>query len=182
MQLPRTLTLKSDSLELRDWHRQDQSALETICADPELVPYTSIPREYSPAEAVAWIDRQRERRIDGTALSLAIVDVAGLHVVGNVNLVRFNRAKRSAAVGYWVIPEARRRGFASSAVRLLSYWAFHEFKLERIDFSIVPHNIASINLALSLGATDAGTETMRILGLNDPVEMRKFRLTQPAVG
>jgi RimJ/RimL family protein N-acetyltransferase len=44
-------------------------------------------------------------------------------------------------------PAARGRGVASAAVRVLSAWAFSELKLERLQLSIRPDNVASRRVA-----------------------------------
>ena len=107
---------------------------------------------------------------------LAIASTDDAAVVGNVNLVRFSEDAREAAIGYWTIPEARRRGFARAAVRALSNWAFDDFGVEQIEFSIAPHNHASIALARTVGAHEAGTRMAQPNGLKPPIELLQFML------
>jgi RimJ/RimL family protein N-acetyltransferase len=45
-------------------------------------------------------------------------------VLGEVGLAHLDRAGR-AEVGFWLAPQARGRGLATSAVRLLTAWALH---------------------------------------------------------
>ena len=59
------------------------------------------------------------------------------------------RGRRSGhrRVAYVVAPTARGRGIATSAVRLLSKWAFTELGLERLQLSIHPANVAPRRIA-----------------------------------
>ena len=56
-----------------------------------------------------------------------------------------------------VAPAARGRGVASAAVRALSAWAFSELKLERLQLSIRPDNVASRRVAEKVGYAYEGT-------------------------
>ncbi len=51
------------------------------------------------------------------------------------------------AVGYWLLPEARGRGLATRAVRILSDWAFGALALDRLDLFTERDNVASIRVA-----------------------------------
>ena len=55
-----------------------------------------------------------------------------------------------------VAPTARGRGVATSAVRLLSKWAFTELGLERLQLSL-PANVASRRVAEKAGYHYEGT-------------------------
>jgi RimJ/RimL family protein N-acetyltransferase len=59
-------------------------------------------------------------------------------------------------IGYWVAAEARGRGVATRAVRLLADWGRAELGLTRID--VLPHrdNAASRRVAEKAGFTETG--------------------------
>ena len=52
----------------------------------------------------------------------------------------------TAGIGYWMLARARRRGFATAAVGLLTRWAIAEGDLRRIEGLVEPDNIASIRV------------------------------------
>jgi RimJ/RimL family protein N-acetyltransferase len=54
-------------------------------------------------------------------------------------------------IAYGVAPQARGRGVASEAVRLLTDWAFTTLGLERVQLKIDPRNAASIRVAEKSG-------------------------------
>jgi RimJ/RimL family protein N-acetyltransferase len=52
----------------------------------------------------------------------------------------------TAGIGYWVLARGRRRGLATSAVRLLTRWAIAEAGLRRIEALVEPDNRASLRV------------------------------------
>ena len=56
-----------------------------------------------------------------------------------------------ATFGYWVVREARGRGVAKRALRLLSRWALNEHGLARVQLIVEPENVASIRVAENAG-------------------------------
>jgi [ribosomal protein S5]-alanine N-acetyltransferase len=154
--LPENLRLEDDSVVLRDWRDADAPVLEAVCGEWNVCSFTSVPWDYSEAEALAWIERTRRKRADGTVLGLAIVAGGRDVPVGHVNLTRFSDDGRDAAIGYWLVPAARGRGLASVACRLLIEWGFDSLGLERVEFAILPENVASQAVAERVGAVQEG--------------------------
>ncbi len=60
---------------------------------------------------------------------------------------------QAAEIGYWIKREARRRGVALAAARLVIDWAFGELGVERLELLTYPGNEASQALAGRLGFT-----------------------------
>ena len=54
-------------------------------------------------------------------------------------------------VFYWLAAEARGRGYATKAVRLISDWAFETLELERLELYAHPDNTASQRVAERAG-------------------------------
>lgn len=141
---------------LRDWQDADAPILEAVCGEWDVCRFTSVPWSYSLAEATDWVLRNRQKRSRGQVLSLAIIDINGRSVAGNVNLTRFSDDGREAALGYWLVPTARGRGLASAAARALTSWGFDAMGLKRIELAILPENTPSHRVAERLGATPEG--------------------------
>jgi len=154
--LPGELRLEDDQVVLRDWRDEDAPALEPVCGEWDVCAFTSVPWSYSEAEALGWIERQRDKRAAGTVLALTIQGRDDDRALGNVNLARLDDSGSEAAIGYWLVPEGRGRGLATAAASLLIDWALHEHGLERIEFAILPENLASRRVAERLGATPEG--------------------------
>jgi ribosomal-protein-alanine N-acetyltransferase len=152
--LPDGLRLEGDRVILRDWRDEDAPALEPVCGEWDVGAFTSVPWDWSEAGALEWIERQRGKRAAGTVLALAIQGRDDDRALGNVNLARLDGGE--AAIGYWLVPEARGRGLATAAASLLVDWGLREHGLERIEFAILPENLASQRVAERLGATPEG--------------------------
>jgi RimJ/RimL family protein N-acetyltransferase len=155
--LPDRLRLANDRVVLRDWRDEDARALAPVCGEWNVCAFTSVPWEWSEGEALAWIDRQRQKRAAGGVLALAIQAGDDGRALGNVNLAGFDDDRREAAVGYWLAPEARGRGLASAATALLIDWGLRNLGIARVEFAILPDNVASQRVAERVGAIPIGT-------------------------
>ena len=129
--LPESLRLHGEEVVLRDWAAQDAPAIEPVCGEWNVCQFSSVPWVYSQPAARAWIDRQRDRRLSGSGLALAVTVNEGVPV-GNVNLVRFSDDGREAALGYWRVPAARGQGLAVRSARMPCAWGFRQLHLERV--------------------------------------------------
>ena len=88
---------------------------------------------------------------DGSRAGYAIDDVSEGSFLGMAALVRIQLDMAEAEVGYIVAPEARGRGVAVRAVRLLSHWAFEDVGLSRLEAWIDPANEPSVRVAERVG-------------------------------
>lgn len=155
-ELPATLTLRDGDLALRDWRADDAPALASVCGDPDVCRFTSVPWVYEPAAARAWVERVERGRADGSVLALAVTLEGKQAVLGNFNLARFDDAAGSAALGYWLAPAARGRGLATRAAHLLCRWGFEQLGLVRVELAILPGNATSERVAERIGARPEG--------------------------
>lgn len=62
-------------------------------------------------------------------------------------------------IGYSVLPEHRRRGYAREAVTATLAWAAAQPGVRRIRASVGPAKVASLALVRSLGFTQVGTQS-----------------------
>jgi len=148
--------LCSDIVRIRKWAYGDLRCIEAAATDPQIPRGTTIPAVYTEAEGRAFIERAWSRNDDGLALALAIATADTNEAVGHI-YVGLTRVKRQCRLGYWLIPEARRRGYGSSAVDLISRWLLTETDLYRVVAEVHPENVASIRLLESCGYTLEGT-------------------------
>jgi RimJ/RimL family protein N-acetyltransferase len=91
-----------------------------------------------------------------TETELVIADAAGAEPLGLISLRIAERDPGLAAVGYWLRPEARGRGGATVAVRLIARWAFDELGVQRLELTTSPENVASQRVAERAGFTREG--------------------------
>ena len=134
--------LEDGVVRLRRWERHDLRCVQAAAADPRIPQRTTVPPEFSEAEGLAFIERQRRRQVDGEGLPLAIERVDRQVAVGFVVLL-VRREPAVLGLGYWVIPEERGRRVATGAVALLAPWALGLGTVNRVEAIVEPDNVAS---------------------------------------
>ncbi len=77
-------------------------------------------------------------------------------MLGGVSLYEVRLDQGCAAVGYWLVPEARVRGPATQAARMLARWAFAGLGLARMELTCSPDDEASQHVAERCGFPRAG--------------------------
>lgn len=110
---------------LRPWAPPDAGALAAAWADPQVAAHTAVPPAHDLPAAERWVAGEEQRRHRGLALDLVIARSDGpAEVLGEIGLAHLDRERqRRAEVGFWLAPDARGRGVATAAVRLLTTWA-----------------------------------------------------------
>ena len=146
--------LTDGEIRLRPWARGDVPAVTAACQDPEIPRWTVVPRGYTERHARDFIDGTLVDRTTGRELALAIVD-PGDAFLGALGLSNFDWPDLKAEIGYWMVPEARRRGVGARASRMLASWALTTLGLERLELLAHPKR-ASQRLAERAGFTREG--------------------------
>jgi RimJ/RimL family protein N-acetyltransferase len=139
--------LSDDTVRLERFDSSHLEAVDEVVRDPEIQRFTYVPSTWQEGFARSWLERYDEGWEDGTRAGFAIVDRQGGEFLGLALLVRIDREGREAEAGYLVAPQARGRGIAGRALRLLSEWALAELGLVRVELRIGADNEASIRVA-----------------------------------
>jgi RimJ/RimL family protein N-acetyltransferase len=140
--------LTDGTVRLRPWVAADLPALGAAGADPEIQRF----RYSAPAgeeKARRWLAEVEAARQAGKRLELAIAVDPEHDAVGSVSLTDIE--PRTAMIRYWLLPEARGRGTAAGAVRLLAGWAIDVLQIAHIVLLIEPDNRSSWRLAERCG-------------------------------
>jgi ribosomal-protein-alanine N-acetyltransferase len=140
---------------LRRWKESDLGCVEEATRDPVIPEGTTMPTRFTPAEGLAWIERQRDRADEGKGLSLAIADASSGEALGMVALLSRPQPE-TCGIGYWLLERARGCGLGSRAVALLAHWAVREGGLERVEALVEPDNLASQRVLEKAGFTREG--------------------------
>ena len=135
---------------VRAWRDEDAAAIAGICGDPEVCAWAEIPWEPDVAALGAWVARQREAH-GGRQVSLAIAGEDD-RAVGWVGLWPVEGDADGAELGYWIVPEARRRGLTLAAARAVARWGLDEAGYAWIRLQTGAHNTGSRRIAERLGA------------------------------
>ena len=142
--------LTDGTVRCRPPDRGDVDAVHTACQDPATVRFTRIPVPYTRVHAQAFVRNAAHELRAGTGAHLVVADAGTDALLGVCGLV-LDRTRRSGEVGYWVAPEARGRGVARRAVRLVAGWALADLGLLRVQVMIDARNAASQRVAAACG-------------------------------
>lgn len=141
----------------------DADALHRLHSRPEVVA-NRVPPE-PPTRA--WADRRcglaEADWLAGRAADLAVLDAATGGFAGGCALFFDEPATGQAMIGYSLLPEARGRGLATRAVRLLAGWAFG-IGLARLWAGTHPDNAASRRVLAKAGFREEGLLRGRLPG------------------
>ena len=135
---------------LRRWAEADVECIRLAGTDPDIPRGTSVPAAYTPAEGLAFVQRQWGRVQDGEGVSQAIVEIPGDRAIGLMWVV-LRPQPGVGGLGYWVVPPARGQGAATAAVRLVAPWALAALNLQRLEAWVHPENVASQQVLRSEG-------------------------------
>jgi ribosomal-protein-alanine N-acetyltransferase len=134
--------LTDGRIGLRRWRHTDIECVRLAATDPRIPVGTTVPAVYTPEAGREFIDRQHQRLTTGEGISQAIVDADTDRAIGLLWL-GIRPDGNIASLGYWVVPEARGRGAAGCAVRLIVPWALNVLGLQRLEAFVLPDNVAS---------------------------------------
>ncbi|GEK20291.1 GNAT family N-acetyltransferase [Cellulomonas xylanilytica] len=146
--------LDAGGLRLRPWHADDAAAVVAAYADPDIRRWHA--RSMDADEAGAWIASWSGRwhAETGAGWALALAD----QVVGQISLRSLDHGDGRSDVSYWVLPQARGRGVATTALATLGAWAFDTLGLHRIEVDHSVDNPASCAVATRAGFRLEGTK------------------------
>ena len=139
---------------LRPWHPDDLEALVEALQDPEIPRWTRVPQPYGKGDGREFLEASARKWDDRSAAGFAIAAVPDGGLLGSVG-VRLHEPG-AATVGYWMAREARGRGIASEALRLVSRWALDVLPIERLELTTEPENVSSQRVAEKAGFVREG--------------------------
>ena len=147
--------LSDGVVTLRAKTRADVEAIAAAAADPEIPRWTLVPVPYRREDALGWIAATELELEAGIAITWLAVDAEDRLLAG-IGLMGIDRERGVGEIGYWVAREARGRGVATRAVRLVCGWAAGELGLTTLELVIHEDNAPSHAVARSAGFTQTG--------------------------
>ena len=173
VRFPETLNLYDGELELRRLTAADRDGLMRAFQDPEIPRWTGIPNPFTGEAADTLLAEAESRWRDGKTAELAIA--LDDELVGGIHLTFYGDWR--ASVAYWLVAEARGRGLATRAVRLLTRWGFEEFgDLVRIELWSIVGNDPSDRVARRAGFSEEGIFRSRFPHRGEFRDVRCFSL------
>jgi RimJ/RimL family protein N-acetyltransferase len=153
-------------VSLRPFTLDDVEPVFEACQDEEIHRWTvTLPWPYTKQHARTWIETHATQRLAGSAYHFAILDTETNSFSGSISLVRSASAPSSAGVGYWTAPWARRRGFATDALRVVVHFSFAATDIDRIRLVTMAGNRASERVAALAGFDLAAVDAAHAYGV-----------------
>ena len=147
------MELSDNVVTLRRFRRSDAPRIVEACSDADTARFIPLlPVPYGDEQAVAYLHQTEEMWAGGERLAFAVADTTSDLLVGAIDI----RLGESGSVGYWVHPDARRRGVATRALTLVSGWAVTAGGVERLVLMTHPDNVASQRVAEKAGFVREG--------------------------
>jgi RimJ/RimL family protein N-acetyltransferase len=148
-------SLSTAALTLRQWRNDEADAATVLLAstDAAVNRYSpSIAKVSSAADARNWlVARTEPDRIDWA------IEVEN-RTVGRLGLAWIRDETSEAEIGYWLLPHARGQGTLTSAVRLMTHWAFGSGGFGRLEIRHLLDNDASCKVAERCGFLVEGVQ------------------------
>jgi RimJ/RimL family protein N-acetyltransferase len=143
--------LSDGVVALRVPSEQDVPAIERRMVDPDIVRWMG-PSDH-PARELLELNLTRWTQSTRATFSVCDANDACLgHVWMEVDPADAHRG----SVGYWLLSEARGKGFATRSVQLVSRWAFGKLGMARLSLTTEPSNDRSQRVAERSGFLKEG--------------------------
>jgi RimJ/RimL family protein N-acetyltransferase len=147
--------LSDGVITLRAKTAADADAMTAACQDPEIPRWTRVPVPYRRADALDWIAASELELDAGLSIDWLAVDTDD-RVLASIAVQGIDRERATGEIGYWVAREARGRGVATRAVRLVAEWARSELGLTTLEIAVHEDNPGSQAVARAAGFSEAG--------------------------
>jgi ribosomal-protein-alanine N-acetyltransferase len=147
--------LEQGGLRLRPWSLDDVDDAVRCCNDEQVRRFLPpIPIPYTPLDAEEFITGADEA-LERDSLTMVACDAASGSLRGAVGMRMVDPGV--AQFGYWVDPEQRDRGVATTALRLVTRWTLRELEPARLQLFTDVDNEISMRVAERAGFTREGT-------------------------
>jgi RimJ/RimL family protein N-acetyltransferase len=147
-------TLTDGVVTLRPWRPGDAQAVFEACQDPEIPRFVPIPQPYTLDDGRWFVTHSAEESATGPSAHFAIVDPATDRLLGAIS--RHGLAGHRAMFGYWLARDARGRGVATRALRLIVDWTAATTAIIRFELYTDVDNERSGRVALRAGFEPEG--------------------------
>ena len=166
---------------LRPWRDSDVRAVALACQDPEIARWTTVPENYSEADARAFLLYRHDALLAGTTAPFAIVSRSD-ELLGSIALMRMDWNQARGEAGYWLARSGRGQGHATRALELICSWGFVSLGLGRIELFAATGNRASQRVAERAGFVREGVLRAYMRGKQEQQDMVAYGLLAAETG
>ena len=147
-------SLTDDRVTLRPWRTDDAPAVFAACQDSLVARFIPIPQPFTAPDAQAFVAARQRDWETRDERSFAVVDAGTGELLGSI--ARHGPFGHRATFSYWLAPQARGRGVATRALRLITDWTIETTEVIRLDLSTDVENDASGRVAERVGFVREG--------------------------
>ncbi|MFF5230392.1 GNAT family N-acetyltransferase [Dactylosporangium sp. NPDC000521] len=164
---------------LRPLTEEDGPSTYEMRSRPDVSGRSVVGTPMDPAVVTRQCAESVSKWLAGQRAEMTIRDAADGTYLGEIALFYFEPLLREAMIGYSLTPEARGKGCASRAARLVTAWGF-EIGMARMTAGTAPDNVASQRVLEAAGYHREGLQRSRLPGPDgtriDNVQFAKLRL------
>jgi RimJ/RimL family protein N-acetyltransferase len=169
--------LEGDGFRLRAIRDGDAERIQEGSADPESQRWLGqLPAPYTLDDARDYIEARRELAATGQCVTWAIADPEDDRLLGTVLWFHWTEGVE-CEVGYWIHPEARGRGLATRATRLVTGHVFDTLGVKRVTAFAAADNLPSRRVIEAAGFRLYGIERYGAWVRDDHVDMALYDVT-----
>jgi RimJ/RimL family protein N-acetyltransferase len=156
--------IRGDGIRLRAYRPDDLDAVVAGYGDPQTRRFLrALPSPFTRRHGTWYLNEAVPGLFAQGGGAYAIADPVTGRLLGGASLERPVPTRQQAELGYWVAPEARRRGVATAAVRALCAHAFGA-GIARLELLTHWENPASQRVALAAGFQREGARRGAVAG------------------
>ncbi|MDQ4065081.1 MAG: GNAT family N-acetyltransferase [Actinomycetota bacterium] len=145
----RKVIAETDRLVLRELDERDLDPLNRMLGSKTVMRY--YPDPWSPAKVSAWLERQLASYAEN-GFGIWAIELTDGTFVGECGLIwQVVEGRRDVEIGWHVMPEHWRKGYASEAAAASRDHAFEVIGLSKVISIISPVNIPSRGVAEKIG-------------------------------
>lgn len=169
------LTVSSRRLNIRKIKKSDASFIYELRSDDNNMKYVEM-KPYADLERAKTFIENVTRDIDKHEVFFWIIErKTGEIKIGTICLWSFSKDKKSAEIGYELLPSYQKKGYANEAMISVIDFAKNKLELEKIDAITHEGHQSSIKLLLKNDFRALGYVKELIPKSEDGPEMKLFR-------
>lgn len=158
--------LETDRLILRAFFLEDIDTYLAIISNPQVQKYLcgGVPIFNKEPHISNWLNNVNGRLLKSkTVFTWCIEYKNDKQVVGRIDLGGFVK-KSIAEISYYFSPKYWGIGLATESVKEITSFGFNELRLHRIQATVLPDNIASLNVLKKAGFAEEGILKKYLIG------------------
>ena len=147
--------IAASGVRLRPLREDDLADITAACNDEAIRAWLPIPIPYGVDDARHFaLTHAPAHLASGNGIERAVE--AGGRLCGVIGLKDTDWSVGSTEAGYWLAPWGRGRGLMTTALTVLTDWAFGN-GMQRVEVRVARENLASLSVALRAGFRIEGT-------------------------